>query len=367
MNKKISELLETIELNDEDILMILQSGQNKKIKAMNIFKKINLVKVGPTEPNPKADVWLKKGKNLLNLLDCIFLPGYSTASIVEKSNNEITLKGTASTYQYVDLRFTLEAGTYTIQRKWELKSGTGNDYTGAIIISDVTTSSAKELGTISKSENFKTFTIDHDAQIRLYLYLSREVALPNETQVRFYDMQIIKGSSEEEFEEYVEPKVYVKNNNNEYILFKENEEKNAIHTYLSSVKSITTDSNQRQTVPLDSILAKKGNGFDLKDNAIAINKEDIKVKVTAKINCDRTGESGSRNYGLIIQKNSYSLTYQNLQILQNANYEEIICEAILDVTIGDKIYLDLRSVASTGVNTKINGGRCATYLMVEEL
>ena len=41
MDKKVSELLETIELNDEDILMILQSGQNKKIKAINAFKKIN--------------------------------------------------------------------------------------------------------------------------------------------------------------------------------------------------------------------------------------------------------------------------------------------------------------------------------------
>lgn len=41
MNKKISELLETIDLNDEDILMILQSGQNKKIKAINALKNIN--------------------------------------------------------------------------------------------------------------------------------------------------------------------------------------------------------------------------------------------------------------------------------------------------------------------------------------
>lgn len=41
MDKKVSELLEAIELNDEDILMILQSGQNKKIKAINALKKIN--------------------------------------------------------------------------------------------------------------------------------------------------------------------------------------------------------------------------------------------------------------------------------------------------------------------------------------
>ena len=38
MNKKVSELIEANELTDEDILMILQSGQNKKIKAKNALK-----------------------------------------------------------------------------------------------------------------------------------------------------------------------------------------------------------------------------------------------------------------------------------------------------------------------------------------
>lgn len=40
MDKKISELLETIDLNDEDILMILQNGQNKKIKGKNALKNL---------------------------------------------------------------------------------------------------------------------------------------------------------------------------------------------------------------------------------------------------------------------------------------------------------------------------------------
>lgn len=145
------------------------------------------------------------------------------------------------------------------------------------------------------------------------------------------------------------------------------ENKNAIHTYLSATQSITTDSNQRQTIPIDSVLAKKGIDFDLQDNAIVINKENIKIKVTAKINCDRSGESNSRGYGLLINKNSYSLTYQNLKTLSNANYQEIICEAIFNASIGDRIYLDLRSVAATNIETKINGGRCITYLIVEEI
>lgn len=227
----------TVTVNEQEYEVTPAQYEGKTpFSAFNLNKMQNnientLVKVSPTEPSSKADVWLKKGKNLLNLLDCIFIPNRSTASIISKNKSEITLKGTASTFQYVDLRFSLEAGTYTLQRKWELISGAGSNYTGIVSINDVTTSSTIELGAIGKNENFKTFTIDHDAQIRLFLYLSANTTLPDEAQVRFYDMQIVKSSTEEEFGEYIEPKVYVKNNNNEYIPFTK-----------QTIQSITTES-----------------------------------------------------------------------------------------------------------------------------
>ena len=221
--KKLKNAFVTIDGKEHEVTPAQYQGKTP-MSSFNLNKMQNnientLVKVSPTEPKPKADVWLKKGKNLLNLLDCIFIPNRSTASIISKNKSEITLKGTASTFQYVDLRFFLEAGTYTLQRKWELISGAGSNYTGIVAINDITTSSTIELGAIGKNENFKTFTIDHDAQIRLFLYLSAGTALPNETQVRFYDMQITKGNIEEDFEEYVEPEIYVKNNNDEYMPF----------------------------------------------------------------------------------------------------------------------------------------------------
>ena len=40
MDKKVSELIETNELNDEDLFMILQNNQNKKIKALTAFKNL---------------------------------------------------------------------------------------------------------------------------------------------------------------------------------------------------------------------------------------------------------------------------------------------------------------------------------------
>ena len=104
------------------------------------------------------------------------------------------------------------------------------------------------------------------------------------------------------------------------------------------------------------------------DNCVVINKNNIKVKVTAKVTINRSNETSDRLFGLLIEKNSYALTYQTLKNLSaKANYQEITCEAIIDVNKNDKIYLDLRSVAAENVSAVCNAGRCITSLIVEEL
>ena len=63
MNKKITELTEATEMHDEDLLMIVQNNQNKKIKGINI----NSISIGPTEPkNNTTKEWIRNGKNLFN-------------------------------------------------------------------------------------------------------------------------------------------------------------------------------------------------------------------------------------------------------------------------------------------------------------
>lgn len=63
MNKKITELTEATEMHDEDLLMIVQNNQNKKIKGINI----NSISIGPTEPeNNTRGIWIRNGKNLFN-------------------------------------------------------------------------------------------------------------------------------------------------------------------------------------------------------------------------------------------------------------------------------------------------------------
>lgn len=131
--------------------------------------------------------------------------------------------------------------------------------------------------------------------------------------------------------------------------------KNAIHVHLNTSTTVTTNASQLAQVPLDTVLSKKGNDFSLVDNCVVINKNNIKVRVTARVSINRESESASRLYGMLIEKNSYTSTYQNLKRLQNTTYEEITCEAIFNATSGDKIYLDLRSVAATNIQTNVNG------------
>ena len=69
----------------------------------------------------------------------------------------------------------------------------------------------------------------------------------------------------------------------------------------------------------------------------------------------------------MIQKNTYQLTYQTLQRVRNTDYQQVEMETVLDVTQGDLIYVDFRSVASEQQDITINAGRGDTYLIVEAI
>ena len=72
-------------------------------------------------------------------------------------------------------------------------------------------------------------------------------------------------------------------------------------------------------------------------------------------------------FGVLIQKNTYQLLYQTLQRVRNTDYQQVEMETVLDVTQGDLIYVDFRSVAVENQNITINAGRGDTYLIVEAI
>ena len=66
MNKKISELSEANELQDQDVFMTVQNGENKKVPFNKIYDKAIDVIVSATEPTTnRRKVWMQKGKNLI--------------------------------------------------------------------------------------------------------------------------------------------------------------------------------------------------------------------------------------------------------------------------------------------------------------
>lgn len=69
----------------------------------------------------------------------------------------------------------------------------------------------------------------------------------------------------------------------------------------------------------------------------------------------------------MVQKNTYQLLYQTLQRVRNTDYQQVEMETILNVTQGDLIYVDFRSVAVENQNITINAGRGDTYLIVEAI
>lgn len=74
MNKKVSELTEALQINDDDIIMILQSNENKKAKISNLFplKRVTVTLESAVNANTNYTVpfYYKVGNNSLEVFYC---------------------------------------------------------------------------------------------------------------------------------------------------------------------------------------------------------------------------------------------------------------------------------------------------------
>ena len=147
---------------------------------------------------------------------------------------------------------------------------------------------------------------------------------------------------------------------------------NIMYIYLANEIHSTTGSQYGQIlhIPFDAVENSNGNflSFDSVNNGIEIGKDINKVRVTTKVLFDASSYNiESPTVGILIQKNTYQLTYQTLQRVKNTTYQQVEMETVLDVTQGDLIYVDFRSVAIEQQNITINAGRGDTYLIVEAI
>ena len=157
--------------------------------------------VSPTEPTTnRRKVWLQKGKNLIdknsaNMKNSGFLP--ETGEVVAGNNKRLT----------TDNFIRLKKGTYTLSfinanRVWILAYDLQKNYKGDNYIQN-----AWEI------TNSKTFILNEECLIKFSISKTddTEMSLNEE-----YNIQIEQGSTATEYEEYIETKMYVLNDNNVY-------------------------------------------------------------------------------------------------------------------------------------------------------
>lgn len=174
--------------------------------------------VSATEPqgDERLKVWIQKGKNWFNKNDLKITNAWQVTYTIDE-NKDINIKvsqtggvcfvGTNSTY--------LKAGTYTFSA-----TTTGQ-------LSEIRVYNAKDNSQIlTNSSNSFTLTLEEDAMIYFQFYVF-STSLSNSLKVS--EIQIEQGTGKTSYEAYIEPALYVLNNNNVYEQFMEEEEEEILY------------------------------------------------------------------------------------------------------------------------------------------
>lgn len=181
-----------------------------------------LIKVSPTEPSPKSDVWLKKGKNSFNKNHIVknYYIKDEDGSISEYDSNMCYC------FDYIEVspnaQYTMSNATATIfliaeydENKNFIKQNRQND-----------------------TNNFLTITTGETTK---YIRISIGVTQINTIQ--------FEAGDKTEYEEYIEPKIYVKKNGT-YVLFTE-ENKIDVQTGKATETGRIVDGKKEYVIKID--------------------------------------------------------------------------------------------------------------------
>lgn len=202
MGIKISEMIEANDLQDECFIPIVQNNINKKIKKELLDETI----VSATEPTGvnRKKVWFKKGKNITNI------PFAS-------DNKKIMTATYDDYYEITDYNVYLMAGkTYTLSFESDGTAGSsaGTDTVQIMLLLD------KKYDTMFYSTDSKilTFTVAISGN-----YYFRFDINKNGCTHSFWNIQLEQNTVATTYEAYIEPEIYILNNNNVYEKFEKDE------------------------------------------------------------------------------------------------------------------------------------------------
>lgn len=176
------------------------------------LNKLNDIKVSSTQPTTGEKVWFKSGKNLFNAYNFSYYLRNNKESYVINSSNSISVSGDNNTWTRVAITISNLAPStqYTISSSVSNPSGHSS---GFVVLEGST-----ERNSISTETSFNpkvVFTSNSDGTITINLFSNWSGTALSET-VTFSQIQLEQNSDKTTYEAYVKKEIDIKNNNNVY-------------------------------------------------------------------------------------------------------------------------------------------------------
>lgn len=186
---KISQLQEANEISANDLMMIIQNGVNKKKNIKQMAKELSTVAVSATQPITNKKVWFKIGKNKFDKSRYI-------ENIATGASRTKNLK--------------LEPNTvYTMSSNMPKTSSNTADL---FFASGCNASVSTDANGVWDGQS-RTVTSDENGYVTVAYRKQSTSQTPNLMDAWY---QIEQGSTATSYEAYIEPEIYVRNDNNVY-------------------------------------------------------------------------------------------------------------------------------------------------------
>lgn len=227
--------MEIIEFKDYPNTETPMSSHNLNRMQNNIKTELTNIEqegiiVSPTEPTTnRRKVWMQKGKNLFNKNNANIISGYMSGGVHKIFKNNTN----ADKMIYIKCN---PNTTYTVSKCVSSRFA-------VCAINEILTTSEKDITNVIVDNNEQSITITTGTN-ECYLYVYYYTSGDNEQEI-LNSIQIEQGSTATEYEEYIEPKMYILNDNNVYEEFMKKEESEGTSLWIGSsfAETITLSDN----------------------------------------------------------------------------------------------------------------------------
>lgn len=213
MSKKVSELTEATQINDDDLFMNIQSNENKKIKYQNIKE----VSISPIQPLQNQTLWIQRGKNRFNKYGAFNFGVGSEPPVLQEDGTLLAVKSQASGYAKQQRLFLEKNTDYIVSGKVISINPDNPDVPNKLAVPLV-------LAYKEGNENVQVLRYKNISEIGPFEYtintgdydyfgisLAYNFSTGNTGSVVYDEIMVSKEGGD--YEDYVEDKIFIKENN----------------------------------------------------------------------------------------------------------------------------------------------------------